>query len=194
MSRRILLSIMLAGLFAAPAFAQTRSSPPAPAQSQRNDPLQRMYDAPLRKLYEDPLKKMYPEPGSPFGRAPSIYGANPLIPGGQPTAPTTMNAAPPAAPAAPPLPPGMVTGEKPYGEQDAFDPRFRRLDANNDGQLGRDEYLRMQMQRAPAHPAYADTQRGSLQRRFENRFGAADTNRNGRIDRQEYDRARNPRF
>jgi hypothetical protein len=190
---RTLLISALAIAIAAPALAQMRGAPPAPAQSQRSDPLQRMYDAPLRKLYEDPLKKMYPEPGSPFGKPPSIYGANPLIPGGQPTAPTTMNAPPPAVPPSPPLPLGMITGEKPYGEQDAFDPRFRRFDANNDGQLSREEYARMQNLRAPANPAYADTQRGSLQRRLNDRFGAADANRNGRIDRREYD-ARGSRF
>jgi hypothetical protein len=191
--RPILLAAVAIAL-AAPAFAQTRNAPGAPADAQRRDSLQRMYDAPLRRMYEDPLRKIYPDTSSPFGKAPQIYGSNPLIPGGQPTAPTTMNAPPPAVPAAPPLPPGMITGDKPYGEQDTFDPRFRRFDANNDGQLSRDEYQRMQMLRAPSYPAYADTQRGSLQRRFDNRFGAADTNRNGRLDRQEYNGATNPRF
>jgi hypothetical protein len=189
----ILLAIVATAL-AAPAFAQMRSAPGAPSDAQRRDSLQRMYEAPLRKMYEDPLKKMFPDPTSPFGKAPQIYGANPLIPGGQPTAPRTMNEPPAAVPAQPPLPPGMITGAKPYGEQDAFDPRFRRFDANNDGQLTRDEYSRMQMLRAPANPAYADTQRGSLQRRFDSRFGAADSNRNGRLDRNEYNSATNPRF
>jgi len=68
------------------------------------------------------------------------------------------------------------------------------MDANNDGQISRDEYLRNQMQRAPVNPSVRDLQAGSLQRRFDGRFGAADTNRNGRIDPNEYMGASNPRF
>ena len=189
MIRCRILPLALTAFIAAPALAQQPGTP--------NDPLQRMYDAPLKRYFsnEDPLKKYMPsQKPSPFAtRPPSIYPDNPLIPGGQPQAPRTFNQQ--AAPAPlPQLPPGMVTGQQPYGSQPAYDPRFRHMDANNDGQISRDEYTRNQMQRAPTNPSVRDLQAGSLQRRFDGRFGAADANRNGRIDRNEYDAAPNPRF
>jgi hypothetical protein len=190
MIRLRVLPLALTALLAAPALAQQPATP--------NDPLQRMYDAPLKRYFgnEDPLKRYLPnQKPTPFeAKPPSVYPDNPLIPGGQPRAPRTFNQQ--AAPAArqPQLPPGMVTGAQPNGTQPTFDPRFRHLDANNDGQISRDEYLTSRMQRAPVNPSVRDLQAGSLQRRFDSRFGAADANRNGRIDRNEYDAATNPRF
>jgi hypothetical protein len=189
MIRSRILPFAMIAFMAAPALAQRPGTP--------NDPLQRMYDAPLKRYFsnEDPLKKYMPtQKPSPFQqKLPSIYPDNPLVPGGQPQAPRTFNqqSAPEALPQ---LPPGMVTGAQPYGSQPAYDPRFRHFDANNDGQISRDEYVRTQMQRAPANPSVGALGAGSLQRRFDSRFGAADTNRNGRIDPNEYGAASNPRF
>jgi hypothetical protein len=179
-----LLPALIVALAAAPALAQ-----------QSPDPLQKFYGEPLKRLYEDPMKKYFPDPTPPGLRPPpSAYPSNPLIPGGQPRAPRTFNQSRSAPGTAPELPPGMVTGAQPYGNQPEYDSRFRHFDANNDGQLSRDEYLRSNMQRAPVNPSVRDLGSDSLRRRFDSRFAGTDANRDGRVTRQEYDAARNPRF
>lgn len=184
MSRLHLLSAFVVALVAAPAAAQ-----------QSPDPLRKFYGEPYKQLYQDPMKKYLPNPTPPgLAPLPPIYPDNPLIQGGQTRAPRTFNQARPAPGAAPELPPGMVTGTQPYGNLPDYDPRFRHYDANNDGQLSRDEYLRSQMQRAPANPSVGDLRANSLRRRFDSRFAGADANRDGRVSRQEYDSVLNPRF
>jgi hypothetical protein len=183
-SRSTVLPLALAILIAAPAYAQTP-----------NDALQKMYDAPLKRMYDDPMKKYYTEPAQPsMPKPPQIYPNNPLIPGGQPQPMRTFNQGSSGAAAQPNLPPGMVTGGMPYGSQPPLDPRFRRMDSNNDGRITREEYLRSQMQRTPVNPSYNDLEAGSLQRRYDSRFRGADANHDGRITRDEYDSSLNPRF
>jgi len=184
-SRSLVLPLALAALLAASAHAQQQPS----------DILQKMYDAPLKRMYDDPMKKYRPDTSPPpTAPLPQIYPNNPLIPGGQPQAPRTFNQLPSAPPVAPTLPPGMVAGGKPYGDRPPLDPRFRHMDANNDGQISREEYLRSNMQRAPAVPTTGALQGSVLQRRFDSRFKGADVNHDGQISRDEYDSTLNPRF